>query len=324
MYNLFVKIFVVFPVRALCKARNVWLIWFWYLNRKGRKAFNKNQPILNETEKRILEDLKRDGIATAHIEELFSGQNLLLKLQEYTKPLLSQPRSERAKSSFLHYLWERRSAELTWENPFLPFALSKPVISVANSYFGMFTKFYYFMHALTIPVPAGSPEDTSQRWHRDPEDKKTCKMFLYLTDVNEEAGPFIYIKGSHYGGKWGKLFPCQLPKGGYISPDEVSKIIPDSDIKVCTGKAGTIIFCDTAGMHKGGYATKKERIMFTTGYHSTAGIRFIRLRLSDGLKNKLASLSPEVKFALTPLPKKLISLAFFKFKKSFSFGYEED
>ena len=323
MYSLLARTFIVFPMRVICTARNFWPIWFWWLNREGRKAFREHASVLNEVQKRILDDLKRDGISMTHIDELFLGENLLPKLRAYTEPLLLKARSERAKT-FLHYLWERRSAELNWDNPFLSFALSPAVINIANAYFGMFTKFYYFMHALTTPVPAGSPEETSQKWHRDPEDKKTCKMFLYLTDVDDGSGPFMYVKESHYGGEWGKLFLPKFPKGVYIAGGEIERAIPKECVKVCVGRAGTIIFCDTAGLHKGGYATEKERIMFTAGYHSSAGIRFIRFRLSDSLKNKFASLSPEVKFALTPLPKKFISLVFFKFKKYFSAGEYED
>jgi len=31
-----------------------------------------------------------------------------------------------------------------------------------------------------------------------------------------------------------------------------------------------MIFCDTIGLHKGGYATQKERVLFTGGYCSSA------------------------------------------------------
>ena len=39
--------------------------------------------------------------------------------------------------------------------------------------------------------------------------------------------------------------------------------VPKNDIRVCTGRAGTVVFCDTTTLHRGGYATKSERTMFT-------------------------------------------------------------
>jgi hypothetical protein len=47
----------------------------------------------------------------------------------------------------------------------------------------------------------------SQRWHRDPEDDHIVKMFIYFSDVDEEAGPFEYVRDSAAGGKYGDVFP---------------------------------------------------------------------------------------------------------------------
>ena len=38
----------------------------------------------------------------------------------------------------------------------------------------------------------------TQRWHRDPNENKTCALFVYLTDVfSDEDGPHAYIAKSH-------------------------------------------------------------------------------------------------------------------------------
>ena len=74
-------------------------------------------------------------------------------------------------------------------------------------------------------MPEGSEAVSSQRWHRDPEDRKLCKVFIYLNDVDENAGHFTYVKGSHYLGKWGKLFPQKPPKGFYPPSGAVENIV---------------------------------------------------------------------------------------------------
>ena len=42
------------------------------------------------------------------------------------------------------------------------------------------------------------PARDSQLWHRDPaNDEHLLKVFVYLTDVDEGAGPFMYAAGTH-------------------------------------------------------------------------------------------------------------------------------
>jgi hypothetical protein len=105
----------------------------------------------------------------------------------------------------------------------------------------------------------------SQLWHRDPEEKKMIKVFIYLNDVNENNGPFFYVKGSQPSGKSkiSKFAPQYLPKGSYPDEATVKNTILLDQIVCAKGKAGTIIFCDTAGLHKGGFAVEGERKMST-------------------------------------------------------------
>ena len=75
------------------------------------------------------------------------------------------------------------------------FALQAPIVDVANAYFNMFTRVSYFniWHTFSTPVHARA----TQLWHRDPEDRYILKVFLYLSDVDDGAGPFTYAAGSH-------------------------------------------------------------------------------------------------------------------------------
>lgn len=160
--------------------------------------------------------------------------------------------------------------KLDAENPFIRFSLSKKIHNIAGDYLKLKPLFNSFYLMSTIVVPGGSEEYLSQRWHRDPEDKKLVKVFLYLNDVDEGTGPFTYIKGSQYGGKWRNVFPQRPPAGSYPPAGEVEKIIPQSDVKICTALAGTIIFCDTSGLHKGGFSTERSRLMSMSCFVSEA------------------------------------------------------
>lgn len=250
--------------------RSSWPLWFYVLNQKPRRLFQKYPPRLDAVQERIAAELKETGIALSHLEELFpgEGEDILRELETYTQALRGQAEVKTPKT-FLAFLWDP-APRLDFRNPFLALALSLRILDVVNSYLEMLSRFYFFTLNVTQPVKLGEERKSSQRWHRDPEDKKLLKMFLYLTDVDESSGPFMYVLRSAYGRKWGNLFPQRPPRGFYPDETQLETIVPKNEIKVCTGRRGTIIFCDTTGLHRGGYAAERERIMFTAGYYSPA------------------------------------------------------
>src|SRR5262249_6503443 len=127
----------------------------------------------------------------------------------------------------------------------------------------------------TVPFPAADERVGSQRWHRDPEDQHVLKVFVYFTDVDEEAGPFQYIKGSAEGGRYGGLSPWSKAMSSrlallrrrrlYPSEKWVEKRVDASDVATVTGPAGTVVLCDTSGLHRGGFARSRPRVL---SYHT--------------------------------------------------------
>jgi hypothetical protein len=49
--------------------------------------------------------------------------------------------------------------------------------------------------ALVVPVPGD--DSALQAFHRDSEDWRYLKVLVYLTDVDDGAGPHVYLHGSH-------------------------------------------------------------------------------------------------------------------------------
>jgi hypothetical protein len=146
----------------------------------------------------------------------------------------------------------------------------------------MFPKFRYWHLETTMPMPAQNRAFASQVWHRDPDDQQLMKAFLYLNDVDEEAGPFTYLKYSQYGGKWRHLFPQNPPSGTQKMPPNVDDLIPKEDRHTGVGRAGTIIFADTSGLHRGGFAKGKNRFMYTSAYAPPSTLLPIRYKYPAG------------------------------------------
>lgn len=282
--------------RVYFLARSWWPVWYYVLNYEGRTRYKKQKTVLKKEQARIVEDLAREGIAVAHLDDLFPGENMFARLQAYTQDRMASAETRTTKL-FLKNLWDAVPT-IDGENPFVKLSLDQKILGTINAYMGMLSKFYYFTLNVTTPIIEGTEAVQSQRWHRDPEDKKLCKIFIYLSDVDESAGPFTYVRGSQYGGRWHHIFPQRPPSGGLIpSADDVAHLIPKEDIFVGTGHMGTIIFCDTSGIHRGGYATKKERIMFTGGYCSKACAWPIRYHRTSTFEQMLANADDALAYA---------------------------
>ncbi len=95
----------------------------------------------------------------------------------------------------------------------------------------------------------GKPKIYSQSFHRDPEDTQLIKMFLYLSEVNDESGPFQYIVGSHRG----DFDACDAMT--YPKPEQLGRIPMDRCLTF-TGPPGTVVIANTSGLHRGGYGSK--------------------------------------------------------------------
>ncbi len=240
-----------------------------------------SQPVLNEEQNKILQDLRNDGIAITHIDKILPPE-IFKQLQQFAMDRWSdadvKERYEKRheakdgeklmnKSFFLVDLWKGKRI-LDLNNIFTQFSLKNEILDIIQSYMGMLVKFTDWRLQVTVPMPEGMRSYASQDWHRDPEDQQLIKMFLYLNDVDESAGPFIYLKKSHISGKWRHLFPQQPPRGS----NGIDSEIPTDDRVVCTGKAGTVIFCDTSGLHRGGHAKSNNRFMYTSIFMSTASV----------------------------------------------------
>lgn len=271
-------------------------------------------------QQQIVSDLRRDGIAVAHLDELFRGTDMLGRFQSYTAERVSRAETKTHKS-FLKNLWDAIPV-IDVDNPFIPLALSNMILWTVNEYMRMCSYFFYLTLNITSPVKEGSEAVQSQRWHNDPEDKIMCKVFLYLTDVDEESGPFTYVSGTQYGGRWRHLFHDQPPRGFIALDRPIDELVRSSDIRRYTGKAGTIIFCDTSGYHRGGYATARKRIMLTMGYCSQANAYPLRFRFADSFMRdfKRTKPSPAACHALDFSRGNITRYFFRKIKPNFKYG----
>ena len=85
--------------------------------------------------------------------------------------------------------------ELGPDDPWFRAVSSQRLLDIANAYLEMWSKLEYVDVWYSVPQPAAAERISSQRWHRDYNDKHLLKVFLYLVDVDEDMGPFQYVAG---------------------------------------------------------------------------------------------------------------------------------
>ena len=151
------------------------------------------------------------------------------------------------------------------ESPLLRLALDKKLLEIVSLYLGMWPRLHAIGAWLNFPTSDEAKE--SQLWHRDPEDLKLIKVFIYLDDVDAGRGPFCYIPQTQPFGAKASADPERTNRKR-ISDDEMRASVPPQDWLSCTGPAGTMILADTVGFHRGGKPSAGNRILITFTYTS--------------------------------------------------------
>jgi hypothetical protein len=143
------------------------------------------------------------------------------------------------------------------------------LLDIANDYYQAPAKIRIATIWRVCPIPetlAPPPRKGSQLWHRDQTDGRILKLFMYYSDVDENSGAMEYIPNSlPSGSKWSEKIPL-LDNTGYPPQELVQNLVPPEEIVKCVGRKGTLVFADTAGLHRGGYAIKHPRITAQATY----------------------------------------------------------
>jgi Phytanoyl-CoA dioxygenase (PhyH) len=289
------------------------LNWHWVRNPASSRSFHTTPPKLNAAQKRLVEELYSTGLAICHVDELFQEAGLWSALcaevsefsssDEVQSVIRKRQRDFEQKHDFKaieHYIITKYAQDhkplITASNTMLNFSLNSSILDVVNSYLGLWSKLIYFDMWYTLPLPTDT-RFASQRWHRDPEDRRKIRTFLYFSEVDVDAGAMEYLAGSHFGGPYEHVFQWEDPLGIPYPPDgEVERQIPASQHVILEGRPGTLIFCDTAGFHRGGISKTKPRILATSAFVTPASLHGRRYEIDATVRDN--RWSPPAGFAV--------------------------
>jgi hypothetical protein len=120
-------------------------------------------------------------------------------------------------------------------------------------------------------------------WHRDSVFTHQFKSICYLSDVSHGNGPFMYIKESH--NKWKILSSyCKKilkPGASRFTDSEIKNYvsITKQEVVEVVASAGSLVFADTKGIHRGKPIEEGERyVIFCYFWNGGVPDHFNRLR----------------------------------------------
>ncbi len=256
------------------------LTWRYVLNRGAALRYRLHEPKVSERAAAVLRSLKRDGIAIVRAGELLGNAPVRDELARAAGQVESEwaERLAQLRESYRNGDASKQKPysigllapqeALSADSVFTRFALAAPVREVVNGYFGMYALLTHcnIWHNFV----AAGPPCQSQLWHRDPEDRHILKLFYYLSDVDEGAGPFTYARGSHR--RPGRVAPYQHLDGETPRSDDaqLATVYARERWVTAYGPKDTLVFADTRGYHKGGWSRRSERILYQCEFLSTA------------------------------------------------------
>lgn len=199
-----------------------------------------NSHELSSVENKILSELCKNGFANC--DALFSNQDFA-SLEQYLQEKKNELKSsELNQSVHTKDFWVRLSDSdfakgMTTDHPLINLSLNESLLRTISSYLGSAGFLEYVL--LTYSTPMKSELKSSQLWHKDHDNDRMIKFFIYLSDVETTSdGPFTLLPKTENVEIKNSFFPKHLS-------DE--KIGPHIKNKIeITGKKWTSFLVDTS------------------------------------------------------------------------------
>jgi hypothetical protein len=218
-------------------------------------------PSLSASDRQIVDTVARDGVFMTTLEALgVPGSDDVVRAgRALATGFAAQARARAAAGeAFLFVPPERLLAPpaiFSW-------GLHDRLLDIAEAYIGL--RPAYDGVCLNYTVADGR-EISTRKWHRDWEDRRMLKACIYLHDVDGGGGPFEIIRrpdtmqSDADGFVYDLADDARLQRwlGGDLERYKLS----------CEGRAGTVIFMDTARFfHRGKPATTSDRAALFYSY----------------------------------------------------------
>lgn len=300
----FLAWFVASPVPGVRRAAEIvyrvrfWgPVWLWWPNAWGRWRHLRTAVDLTADQVAAARTLADNGVVVcrAHVDDpdVWTEAERLMACE----PAASQIERGRAEGSKpFQVRTVRAPAILRLNDPLAKVVLDEHVLAIVSEYLGVWPRLKSFDLWCNLPSAPDCEAIYSQLWHRDYEDRRLVKLFVYLGETDEASGAFSYVIGSHPGGRLAGVEPARPLGGRVCEAGAVERHVDPQLLRVIAGAPGDLILADTAGLHRGGLTTTRRRVVLTATYGTAACVRPDEIVLDPHAD--LAALGARARFAV--------------------------
>ncbi len=236
-------------------------------------------PDISKPDQHIVSTLEHEGVYITSLSELrlshtkrFIKQLILLQPHLYTLSHLSNWRMGiPSHRKFSH-------AEILF------WGLGERLLNIVENYIGLPLLFY----GVDLRRDNASESSTdSGSWSLGIDDDRMIQIIIYLNNVDENGGPFEYIP---------RFLTKQIVDGcnytsGFLSEEEIAKIVPPSYWQTCVAKAGNVVITDPCNVFHRVKPSQRNRYSITFGYTSRIPKISLRQKLT---KKELSGITPNL------------------------------
>ena len=147
------------------------------------------------------------------------------------------------------------------DHPFVRYALQPAALRIVGDFMRDLPQLSDVLLTLSQPTP-NQALSYSQLWHLDHDDKRVCKLFIYLTDVQNTAdGPFTFIPA-------GPSKPFRNTLKSHMSDAQVfAKTGPDAVKEMIAPRLSAFIVNTARCLHMGSrIQSDQSRLLYTATY----------------------------------------------------------
>jgi hypothetical protein len=138
----------------------------------------------------------------------------------------------------------------------LAIANDPKIVDAMHCYFGCRPVISYLAAWWSYPTGVGPQQ--AENFHRDVDDWSFIKLFVYLTDVDAESGPHVYVRASAGSPRLNAI--------RRFRDEEVVAAFGEEALAVQTAEAGSAFLENTFGLHKGTQVQRGTRLIFQAVY----------------------------------------------------------
>jgi phytanoyl-CoA dioxygenase PhyH len=221
--------------------------------------------VADPAQRRLVEDLTRDGVTVGTFDELIGDSELWDSAAAEARRLHGEWKPQEAEAgSKASFLTKLATKDFDAADPFVRIALHPAVLNVANGYLRLRSTLRALELWHTHPTPGAAIQ--TQLWHRDADDVMNVKLFVYFTDVRVPAGPLTYAPRTHPLGD--RRTVPEHDEHRRSQDEQMARIVPEDEWRILEGAPGTVVFADTCGYHKQLKPESDERVKLVAHYVS--------------------------------------------------------